>query len=329
VVLEDSAAPDLAEKARPFVPKIAVDKRGKMTEDSRVTKNKTRRSTMKKQTDYVLPPGKVLVMRTCDKDMRGYGGFQWPESGPVECPDWDPAVQCGGGLHGLLWGEGSGDLLAIDEPEAKWLIVEVDFSYIVDLTATGSVKCKFQRGVVVFVGNQYSATKWLSEHGGQGRAIIGGTSTAGHRGTATAGDGGTSTAGHRGTATAGDGGTSTAGHRGTATAGHRGTATAGDGGTSTAGIGGTSTAGHRGTATAGDGGTATAGDGGTATAGHRGTATAGDGGTAKTGEVGIIVLSWWDNKSERYRLSVGYVGEDGIEANTFYRCDDSGKLVKA
>jgi hypothetical protein len=61
---------------------------------------------------------------------------------------------------------------------------------------------------------------------------------------------------------AGDGGSGRALVGGTATAGYRGTATAGDGGTATAGVGGTATAGYRGTATAGDGGTATAGVGG-------------------------------------------------------------------
>jgi len=109
------------------------------------------------------------------------------------------------------------------------------------------------------------------------------------------------TAGDRSTATAGDDGTATAGYRSTATAGYRGTATAG----------------HRSTATAGDGGTATAGDYGTATAGDYGTATAGNGGT--------ICIKWFDGA--RYRLAVGYVGEDGIKPNVSYRVK-SGKLVE-
>ncbi len=43
---------------------------------------------------------KVLLLRTCDKDMKGHGGFQWPKSGPIEAPDWDPDpnVDCGQGL---------------------------------------------------------------------------------------------------------------------------------------------------------------------------------------------------------------------------------------
>jgi hypothetical protein len=82
-------------------------------------------------------------------------------------------------------------------------------------------------------------------------------------------------------------------------------------------VGGTATAGHNGTATAGDYGTATAGYRGTATAGHNGTATAGDG--------GILNIRWWDGN--RYRLAVFYVGEDGIEPNVAYRCEN-GKAVK-
>jgi hypothetical protein len=73
-------------------------------------------------------------------------------------------------------------------------------------------------------------------------------------------------------------------------------------------------------------GTATAGEYGTATAGDAGTATAGDSGTATAGDRGEIRIRWYDGR--RYRLAVGYVGEEGIEANTAYRVVD-GKLVKA
>src|SRR6185312_739941 len=73
-------------------------------------------------------------------------------------------------------------------------------------------------------------------------------------------------------------------------------------------IGGTATAGNRGTATAGNRGTATAGDYGTATAGDRGTATAGVSGTAKAGRNGVLAIAWWDNKADRRRVTIGYVG---------------------
>jgi hypothetical protein len=114
------------------------------------------------------------------------------------------------------------------------------------------------------------------------------------------------------TTNTGDGGTSTSGYRGTSTSGTRGTSTSGDGGTSTSGTRGTSTSGYRGTSTSGDGGTSTS----------------GDGGTSMSGDGGTIVLRWYDAKADRYRLVVGYVGEDGIEANTKYRLDDAHKFVK-
>jgi hypothetical protein len=132
--------------------------------------------------------------------------------------------------------------------------------------------------------------------------------------------------GYYGTATAGYRGTATAGDSGTATAGEGGTATAGDSGTATAGEGGTATAGYCGTATAGEGGTATAGYCGIATAGNGGTATAGNGGTATAGNGAIIAVKYWDGS--RYRLAVGYTGEDGIEPGKAYRVN-AGRLVEA
>ena len=92
---------------------------------------------------------------------------------------------------------------------------------------------------------------------------------------------------------------------------------------------GTATAGDFGTATAGDFGTATAGRYGTATAGDYGTATAGRYGTATAGDSGAIAIKWWDSNAGRYRLTIGYPGEDGIEPDVAYRCDENGNLVRA
>ncbi|HDY6497858.1 TPA: hypothetical protein RRC00_006613, partial [Pseudomonas aeruginosa] len=98
-------------------------------------------------------------------------------------------------------------------------------------------------------------------------------------------------------------------------------ATAGDEGTATAGDEGTATAGYKGTATAGYKGTATAGYKGTATAGYKGTATA--------GEKGEIRIRYWDEKTERYRTVIGYIGEDGLEPNVPYKLSAGRKLVRA
>jgi hypothetical protein len=180
------------------------------------------------------PVETVLVMRTCDAKMRAHGGFVWPMSGPVECPDWKPVAECGNGLHGLLWGEGDASLLNWSD-DANWLVVEVAAADVVTINR----KVKFPRGVVVYCGDSYGAGKFIGERAPKEiRSIV------------------------------------------------RGTSTSGDGGTSTSG----------------------------------------DGGTSISGEIGILVCRWHDGA--RYRLTIGYVGEDGIKPNTKYRADATGKIVE-
>jgi hypothetical protein len=277
-----------------------------------------------------------LILRTCNADMTSHGGFQWPRSGHVAAPDWNPTPKCGGGLHGFLRGEGDGDL-ADWSSDAVWLVAEVETH--VDLEG----KVKFPAANVIFAGSRLEAASIVKARYPDAAviganvavedrrvAVVGfrGTATAGDWGTATAGNRGTATAGNRGTATAGRYGTATAGYGGTATAGYEGTATAGDWGTATAGNWGTATAGDWGTATAGNWGTATAGDGGTATAGDWGTATAGNYGKATAGEGGMLQIYYYD-RNGRQRLAVAYVGENNILPNVKYRLDGNAKFVEA
>jgi len=96
-------------------------------------------------------------------------------------------------------------------------------------------------------------------------------------------------------------------------------------------ISGTASAtGDRGAASAtGDRGTASAtGDSGTASAtGDRGTACGlGSDCIVESGTEGILICKWWDRQSNRYRVVVGYVGEDGIKPNTKYKTSATGKL---
>ena len=274
-----------------------------------------------------LPDGRYAVLRTHRADGASRGGFRWPTEvgGVAVAPDWDPdpSIECGHGLHGLLWGCGDGSLLT---PSARWAIVAVDPGDIATRIDMGvPPKVRFRSAEVIHIGDRDSATGWIAAHGGGGLPVVYGTATAGYGGTATAGYRGTATAGDGGTATAGDYGTATAGYRGTATAGDDGTATAGDDGTATAGAGGTATAGYGGTATAGYRGTATAGDGGTATAGRRGTATAGDDGTATAGDGGVLVIRYHD-RSGSGRLSVGQVDGVTLLPDTPYRLDAAGEF---
>jgi len=254
-----------------------------------------------------------LVLRVCRADFTSRNGFQWPSEvgAAIEAPDWSPRQECGSGLHGWLYGQG--DISCVDywvEENAQWLVLEVESASIVMLGG----KCKFPKATVRFAGHKSEAAAFLLAHAPQAKnvAVIGATIAVGDGEVAAVGALGTATAGYRGTATAGDRGTATAGDRGTATAGYRGTATAGDRGTATAG--------YSGTATAGDSGTATAGDSGTATAGYSGTATAGDRGTATAGDSGTISIKWWGG--ERYRVKIGYIGEDGLKPNVPYRLND-------
>jgi hypothetical protein len=174
----------------------------------------------------------VYVLRTCNEDLTSYNDFQWPESGPVEAPDWDSEAVCGRGLHGILWGQGAVDLLDWS-PAAKWLVVSVT-GPVVDLRQ----KVKFKSGYVEFCGDRKAATDFIIAKGADPANVVGATvsvgdnqiAVTGYRGTATAGDGGTATAGKWGVATAGRYGTSVVGEYGTATAGDGGSAEAGEGG---------------------------------------------------------------------------------------------------
>ena len=173
----------------------------------------------------------VLVLRTCSADMTSYGGFKWPKRGPVSAPDWIDNYECGNGLHGWLWGEGKGSLGQADVPDAKWLVVRVLASEIRHGNGDLFGICKYPRGYVLHCGDRKSATDYIMRHGASGKAVIGGTVTAGDYGTATAGYCGTATAGDYGAAKAGNYGTAKSGDYGTATVGNCGSATAGHGGT--------------------------------------------------------------------------------------------------
>ena len=133
---------------------------------------------------------KILVLRTCDKNMKSYNNFVYPAEGWVEAPDWDGGKDCcGGGLHGFKWGVGNGSLANWDA-RAKWLVIAVDSDVLVDVTEDGGGKCKFKGGDVVYCGDRKGATDYLATNGAADKPIVGGTATAGDGGTATAGYGG-------------------------------------------------------------------------------------------------------------------------------------------
>ncbi len=104
------------------------------------------------------PSDRVLVIRTCAANMASHHDpkFIWPREGFCEAPDWDPSpeIECGNGLHGLLWGNGDWSLLS-SAVDAVWMIVSVDPA---DGLVVGTSKCRFKRGEVIYCGDQAGAT---------------------------------------------------------------------------------------------------------------------------------------------------------------------------
>lgn len=247
-------------------------------------------------------------------------------------------------MHGWLFGIGDHRLYpAAAVPGSRWQVLEVDTDELTCLE--GGVA--FKRGYVLHTGDMLSATRYLEEHvpGIRNNPVIGacrhtgkqqsvrvgayGHAVAGDSGRARAGDYGTAIAGIRGNAAAGESGFAVAGDRGAAKAGDFGSAHVGEFGTARVGHGGTAIAADSGTARAGDVGRATAGDYGTAQVGAKGTAWAGRNGMAAAGAMGEIRLSYWDTQAERARTVIGYIGENGLLPNTFYKLDESHQFTPA
>ena len=277
------------------------------------------------------PSETVLVLRTCAADGTSSHGFAWPTSGPVEALDWQNTEECGHGLHGWLWGCGDWSL-KVKADKLLWLVVEVQKAVIVDLGG----KVKFPKGVVVgSFGAWNDAMKFIrvripDEYHTVATGDSGHASAIGDYGHASAiGD-----YGHA-SATGDYGHASAAGYSGHASAtGHSGhaSATGEYGHASAAGdYGHASAAGYSGHASAiGDSGHASAiGDYGYASAaGDSGWSIAGYGGRVKASGNGALTALYFNEKDSRPRVVTAYVGENGIEADTWYALKD-GQFVEA
>ena len=270
------------------------------------------------------PSTHSLVLRACNEDMSSKNDVKWPTSGVVECPDWDPVPECGKGLHGWLYGNGDGSASEYWSFNDKWLVVSVETSSIIQLDG----KIKFPKGEVVFCGDRKSATDFLMKHEPRSKdqPIIGAFVIVGDNETVNTGYKGTSTSGDYGTSTSGDFGTSTSGYYGISTSGYYGTSTSSHSGTSTSSHSGTSSSGNFGTSTSGNYSTSTSGYKGTSISGDYGTSTSGVGGKCLAGVNGMISIYYSENN--RKKLKVGYIGEDGLEPDTFYKLDENNNFVK-
>jgi hypothetical protein len=273
----------------------------------------------------------TYMLRTCDKDMRAYNGFVWPESGPVSAPDWNPEPVCGGGLHGLLMGIGDISHLSRDS-DAKWFVVEVDSGSVVDLDG----KVKVPSGNVVYCGDRDGAVSFLVQNGGDVTKIPFTHQRCGDYSTLTGGYDSTLTGGNGSTLTGGNGSTLTGGNYSTLTGGNGSTLTGGHGSTLTGGYGSTLTGGDCSTLTGGNGSTLTGGNDSTLTGGNRSTLTGGNdstliGGCRSTltgGNDSTLIAKCWDEKQSRYRFVIGEVCDGGLRAGIAYKCVD-GRFVTA
>jgi len=296
----------------------------------------------------------TYILRTCNADMTAHGGFRWPTSGPVEAPDWDPAPECGGGLHGLLCGEGNGVMLD-NKDDAKWLVVKVPVSEIVDLGG----KVKFSRGVVIYAGDRDTAVAMIQKLCPRARAVAystnagcdGSTSTGGdfsantgdYLSTNTGGNYSTNTGGRLSANTGGDFSANTGDYWSTNTGGYDSTNTGGDRSTNTGGRLSTNNGGDSSSNTGGDWSRNTGGDNSTNTGGNCSTNIGGDcsrnaggnyshnaggvGSRARGGDGSVLSIQYIDS-SNRRRMAVAYVGENGIVPDTWYGVDRNGEFVE-
>lgn len=121
------------------------------------------------------------MVKTVNEDMTSHNGFEWPKKGWVEAPDWNPEPVCGGGLHGLLNGEGDGSLLNWSDT-ALWIIAKINRKDAVDLTR----KIKVPKAYVVFCGKRDAARSYLIEHIKDYNGVCGQATASGNYGQATA-----------------------------------------------------------------------------------------------------------------------------------------------
>ena len=145
-----------------------------------------------------------LLLKTTKPDGLAYNGFRWPAEVGAEiiAPDWnpDPGINCGQGLHGLLWGEGNADLLNW-APGALWRVLSADPADIVSSAGGGKVRCRAVRQE--YVGDRLTATAMILA-ARPGALCVGATVTGGDDATVTGGDRATVTGGDRATVTGGD-----------------------------------------------------------------------------------------------------------------------------
>ena len=237
------------------------------------------------------------MLRTVAANGRSKNNFKWPKRGKVVAPDWDPIAECGGGLHGALWGVGDGSLFDWSK-DALWQVVRIDGD-MVDLRG----KIKIEKGYVVFTGSRQEATQKIRKLGAQGKPVIGNVESAGDNETVSGGD--------WSTISGGDNSTVSGGWRSIVSGGERSTLSGGGDSIVSGGDGSMLFGGDRSTVSGGSDSIVSGRDG-SMLFGGKGSKVSG-------GESSILILQYYDDRS---RSVTAYVGENGIEPNIFYRLNE-------
>ena len=95
----------------------------------------------------------VLFLKCVNSDMTSYGGFVWPESGPVAPDKWSREPNCeSGGLFGWPWGFGIGSG-RVPDATARWLVFQAKPEDVVWVDGKAKTRC----GEVTHCGTMASA----------------------------------------------------------------------------------------------------------------------------------------------------------------------------
>ena len=158
-----------------------------------------------------------MILRSCNNDFTSAhdSTFQWPNTiGDIVVPKkWNPAPECGDGLHGFLFGEGNLNLADWSE-SAQWIVFEGEIIVKID-----DYKVKTNKATILHIGEGKTALErfqdchaFMRHRGTLGPRAFnkiesGGDNyvfTGGDRCTFTGGNGCTFTGGYRCTFTGGD-----------------------------------------------------------------------------------------------------------------------------
>jgi len=256
--------------------------------------------------------GEVLILRRIPKNRTTRNNFVWPEGVgvEVECPDWNPNAECGGGLHGWPLGFGLGDGCEYDIIDDIWLVVGCKPEDVVGELG-GRAKCKFRRGVTRLEGSFFDAMAYVRKYFEDCVAAMAKESTGDSSMAAASGDSSMAAASGNSSRAAASGNSSTA-----AASGNSSRAAASGNSSKAASSGEYSTA-----AASGNYSKAAA------SGQHTIAAVCGLGGRVRVGENGAFAISYWDDDNGYYFIT-GKVGENGIKPDTWYEVIN-GSLAEA